>query len=231
MNCILTKIPSLNEAQYLLDEAKEMNPGPWYRHSLNAGMAAEIIAENCIGMDPYAARVMGMLHDIGRRFGKTGMRHIIDGYNFMMDKGYESIAKVCMTHSFNFKDIEVSFGKWDCNEQEYNFVKDYLSNVEYDDYDLLIQLCDALALPEGYCLMEKRMVDVAMRYGIHERIIDKWEAAFETKKYFDRKAGRSIYSLLPGVVENTFDINSEDGDEILQTDISKIARRIHRNNM
>lgn len=50
------------------------------------------------------------------------------------------------------------------------------------------------------------MIDVALRHGIHELIIDKWKDTFKTKQYFEEKMGKSIYSLLPGVIENTFDL-------------------------
>ncbi|HBM81042.1 MAG: HD domain-containing protein [Clostridiales bacterium] len=200
----IKNVPTLNDAKKLLNEAEKLNPGPWVGHSLYAGKAAELIAQNCPELNSDTALVLGMLHDIGRRFGVTDMRHAIDGYNFCMDKGYTFLAKICMTHSFNYKDIRAAFGKWDCSKKEYDFVKEYLQTIEYDDYDRLIQLCDVLALPDGFCLIEKRMVDVALRHGIHEGIIPKWKATFETKDYFERKIGKSIYSLLPGVVENTF---------------------------
>lgn len=200
-------VPSIEEAKLLLQEAQKLNPGPWIDHSINAGKAAELIARNCKNLNPDVALVLGMLHDIGVRFGVSYMKHTLHGYNFAMEKGYYTLARICLTHSFNCNDIRTSFGKWDyCSEEEYNFVKNYIVNIEYDDYDRLIQLCDALALPSGFCLMEKRMVDVALRHGVHEHIIDKWKATFETKKYFEEKMGKSIYSVLPGVVENTFEI-------------------------
>jgi len=65
-------------------------------------------------------------------------------------------------------------------------------------------LCDALALPNGFGLIEKRMVDVALRHGVNEYIISKWKATFEIQQHFEKVIGKSIYSLLPGVVENTF---------------------------
>ena len=147
---------------------------------------------------------MGMLHDIGRRVGVTGMRHIIDGYNYLMEKGFYKVAKVCLTHSFDCKDIKSAFGTWDCTEDEYNFVKQYLEKTEYDDYDKLIQLCDALAFIDGYYLIEKRMVEASLRHGINEYTTLKWKATFEIKEYFENKMGKSVYSILPGVVENTF---------------------------
>jgi len=195
---------TLQEAKILLEEARKLNPGPWVDHSNYVGKAAKLIAQNCDGIDPDKALIFGMLHDIGRRFGVTGMRHILDGYNFLIEKGFYQAAKVCITHSFDCKDIKSAFGKWDCTEEEYNFVKQYLENANYDDYDRLIQLCDALAFINGYYLIEKRMVEAALRHGINEYTTLKWKATFEIKEYFEKKMGKSVYSILPGVVENTF---------------------------
>lgn len=197
-------IPTLQEAELLLEEAGKLNPGPWVEHSIYAGKAAQLIAQNCDDIDSDTAFILGLLHDIGRRFGITGMRHILDGYNFLMEKGFCQAAKICITHSFDFKDIKSGFGKWDCTDEEYEFVRQYLENIEYDDYDRLIQLCDALAFIDGYYLVEKRMIEASLRHGINEYTTLKWKATLETKEYFERKIKKSIYSILPGVVENTF---------------------------
>jgi hypothetical protein len=204
-NYIINGVPSVKEAYLLLEEAGKLNPGPWTEHSKYAAEAARLIAEQCSHLDPEKAFVLGLLHDIGRRYGKTWMRHAIDGYNFAMLKGYDFLAKICITHSFDCKDIKTAFGEWDCTPIEYNFVQEYLETIEYDDYDRLIQLCDALALPKGFCLIEKRMVESTIRNGINENVVLKWKATMENKKYFENIMGKSIYSILPGVVENTFD--------------------------
>jgi len=201
---IIKGMPTLLEAELLLKEAGRLNPGTWVEHSLYAGKAAELIAQNCGNMDSDTALIMGMLHDIGRRVGVTGMRHCLDGYNFLMEKGFYTAAKVCLTHSFDCKDIKSAFGKWDCTEEEYKFIKQYLEKAEYDDYDRLIQLCDALAFIDGYYLIEKRMVEASLRHGINEYTTLKWKATFEIKEYFENKMGRSVYSILPGVIDNTF---------------------------
>jgi hypothetical protein len=53
-------------------------------------------------------------------------------------------------------------------------------------------------------LIEKRLFEVALRHGVHEHIIPKWEAFMKLKDYFNNKIGKSVYSILPGVIENTF---------------------------
>ena len=56
----------------------------------------------------------------------------------------------------------------------------------------------------GFCLLEKRFVDVTIRYGVHTATIDRWKKIFEIKEQFENQIGCSIYSLLPGIVENSF---------------------------
>ena len=201
----MSKVPSIEEADQILKEGEKLNPGRWVQHSRYVGIGARLIAHNCEGMDEEIAYTAGLLHDIGRRVGVVGMRHTIEGYNYLSKKGYDAIAKICMTHSHLTKEIKEIFGKWDCSEEEYKFVEKFLYTAEYDDYDRLIQLCDCLALPSGFTLMEKRMMDVALRYGVNEYTVSKWKATFELKQYFEEKMGKSVYDILPGVVENTFE--------------------------
>ncbi|WP_141508856.1 hypothetical protein [Candidatus Chloroploca asiatica] len=87
-----------------------------------------------------------------------------------------------------------------------SIVKTYLENIIYDDYDRLLQLCDALALPEGFCLLEKRFVDVALRHGVHETLPDRWRATMQLQAHFEALLGGSLYSYLPGVVRTTFGV-------------------------
>lgn len=97
------------------------------------------------------------------------------------------------------KDINSAIGAFDMSDEDYNFIKEFLENVQYDDYDLLIQLCDSLALPDGFCLLEKRFIDVALRYGTFPQSALRWKKVFEIKKYFEDTISTSIYNLLPNI--------------------------------
>ena len=188
-----------------MDEASKLNPGPWIDHSKYVALAAQIIANECTELNPEHAFILGFLHDIGLREGVSEMHHMISGYNFLNDLGYTDAARVCITHTYILKDVNACFGKNDCSPEETQLVEDFLDSVDYDDYDRLIQLCDAIALPSGFCLIEKRLVNVALRYDIHEFVVRKWKELFRIKDHFETSIGKSIYKLLPGVVENTFD--------------------------
>lgn len=197
-------IPTLQKAEALLREAAKRNPGPWEAHSRKVAAAAGALAAHTPGMEAQPAFILGLLHDIGRREGVTGMRHAIDGYRYLLAQGYQGAARICLTHSYPVKNAAYGSSHWDGTEEEYQFVQSYLDAIEYTLYDRLIQLCDSLALPTGFCLMEKRLVDVVRRYGFNEYTLRKWEAFFEIKAEFERLTGGAVYNLLPGVVENSF---------------------------
>ncbi len=90
-------------------------------------------------------------------------------------------------------------GKKDITDRQYDFIRDYLNNLDYDDYDKLIILCDALADANGFCILEKRFIDTTRRYGIYPFSIKRWNKTYEYKDYFEKMTGRSIYMLLPDI--------------------------------
>jgi hypothetical protein len=201
------KIPSLGEANSMLLEAEKQNPGPWVGHSLSAAHTAQAIASHYPGLQSETAFILGLLHDIGRRAGVGDMHHILDGFHFLIQLGYDDAARVSITHSFPVKNIHAMEGQWeDCTAVELEFIEDYLNKIEFNEYDRLIQLCDSIALPEGYCLMEKRFVEVALRHGVNEYTLLRWKAYMQIQSDFEKILGEAIYNLLPGVVDNTFRI-------------------------
>jgi hypothetical protein len=197
-------IPSRQQADTFLREAGSLNPTPWVRHSILVAQAAQIIASHHPRLDPDVAYILGYLHDIGRREGRTDLRHTLDGYRFLCGHGFDDAARICLTHGFIIKDPHITAGQWDCSGEELRFVEGYLASIEYNEYDRLLQLCDLFALCDGFCLIEKRLVDVALRRGVNEHSVPRWKAMFALQADFECIIGRPIYSLLPGVVEGTF---------------------------
>ena len=157
---ILCMLPNRAEAEKILAEAEACNPGSWGNHSRVAAQCAEKIAALCEGMDADKAYVLGLLHDIGRKFGVGHLRHVYDGYKYMLQLGYDEVAKICLTHSFNNQDIREYIGNVDIAEEEQQEIVDALQNAVYDDYDRLIQLCDSVAGADGVMDLEARMGDV-----------------------------------------------------------------------
>ena len=187
-------IPTREEAEKLLIDGEKCNPGPWGDHSRTAAHCAEKIALYS-GLDPEKAYIFGLLHDIGRKFGKRHLGHVSDGYSYMMSLGYDEVAKICLTHSFkNGNSLKGYVGKIDTSEEETNLILDNLKKVEFDDYDCLIQLCDAIAGADGVMDIVDRMSDVKRRYGSYDQ--EKWDANIALKESFEKRMGRDLYEAV-----------------------------------
>lgn len=185
--------PDKEQAARLLAEAEQCNPGKWGDHSRHVALCAEKIAALCPGMDPEKAYVLGLLHDIGRKFGVRHMGHVYDGWKYMLSLGYEDAARICLTHSFSIQDINVYVGNVDITKKEHAELRSALSQITYDDYDRLIQLCDSIAMAEGPSTLEERMGDVKIRYGRYPQ--EKWDKNMSLKTYFEEKMGRDLYEV------------------------------------
>lgn len=187
-------LPTRIEAEELLREAEQCNPGPWGNHSRVAAHCAESIAKQCVGLDPEKAYILGLLHDIGRKFGVRHLGHVSDGYQYMLSLGYDEVAKICLTHSFNNQKISEYVGKQDVTAEEMDLIINRLSAIKYDEYDKLIQLCDALAGSEGVLDIVERMQDVKKRYGFYPQA--KWDKNVDLLKYFENLAQKNIYLVV-----------------------------------
>lgn len=190
-------------AENELKKAETTNPGDWVKHSYYVAMACENIAAKTNTLSKDLAYCYGLLHDIGRYPGRTSEKHLLDGYRYCMKLGWEKAAQICMSHAFMIQDIHTSIGTFDVSKEDYDFMEQFIQNAVYDDYDRLVQVCDSLALPTGFCILEKRFVDVTIRYGFHPYTIERWKKIMELKDYFDGLCNCSIYTLLPGITENS----------------------------
>lgn len=200
-------------AESLLEKCVAKNPGPWREHSYAVARAAEKIARavnekaavnitaNTAAhgskthiLNPDFAYTCGLLHDIGRQMGHTYIAHVYDGYHFLKNLGYDQLAKICLTHSFNLHIIEDYIGKIDISPEQYDELKTLLAATEYDDYDRLIQLLDSTCGADGTQNLEARMNDVKERYGYYPE--GKWNKNFELKEYFEKLMGRDLYEVI-----------------------------------
>ncbi len=194
-------LPTIEKAEKELQIAGELNPGPWIKHSLNVGIAARNIAQKIPSLDEDKAYIVGILHDIGRRVGIVNIpKHVYEGYKFCSEKGWDEVARICMTHSYVLMKDEFEYEPSTKEEIE---IKKYIMNCDADDYDRLIQLCDSLATDYGFVIIEKRFVDVTRRYGIMEGYVKGWNKTFEIKEDFEKVMGCSVYDVLPDIGRTT----------------------------
>ena len=189
--------PAKDEAERILQDGERCNPGPWGDHSRVAARCAEAIAAACGELDPEKAYVLGLLHDIGRKFGKRHLGHVSDGYAYMLRLGYDDAARICLTHSFHNASLSEFIGKIDTTPEETALVVGALSTVRMDEYDRLIQLCDAVAGADGPVDMEARMDDVERRYGSYPA--SQRESNRALRRHFEEKMGKDLYEVIKQV--------------------------------
>ena len=91
---------NLQTAELALREASESNPGAWADHSRFVAEACKNIASHCKDLSSGQAYIFGLLHDIGRYAGVSSERHLIDGYQYCMESGWEKAAQICISHAF-----------------------------------------------------------------------------------------------------------------------------------
>lgn len=185
--------PDRTKAEEILKDGEACNPGPWGNHCRVAAHCASKIALAC-GMDVEKAYVIGLLHDIGRKFGGRHLGHVADGFSYMMSLGYDEVARICLTHSFNNKSLNDYIGRHDTTTEETALIERELARVEMDDYDRLIQLCDSISGAEGVLDIEDRMNDVKHRYGNYPKV--KWDENIRLKEYFEKKGGKDLYIIV-----------------------------------
>ena len=98
----------------------------------------------------------------------------------MLKQGYPDVAKVCLTHTFsekNFSDEDYSY------PQEWkDWARGMLQNIEYDDYDYLISLCDKFFEGLSIVSISNRIEGIVKRYKLGEK---QKESLLKAGSYFE----------------------------------------------
>ncbi|MED3683606.1 HD domain-containing protein [Bacillus thuringiensis] len=200
-------------AKELLKWAYEQNPGPWFEHSLHVAHATENIIIELIKkgykLDADIAYNAALLHDIGRYKGFTkSVIHSYDGYMYMNDLGYTGNAIICVTHSFPCKNEHIDIAA------EWSLVPDHMKSrlvailnehSNYDLYNKVITLCDALADADGFTTLERRLISVGLRHGTTSHTSLHWKGFYAIKKELEALIGKSIYTILPDAGKSIYE--------------------------
>lgn len=190
---------SVERALELLEGARgKAENDHWIEHCLCVGNTAGIIAEK-LGMDVDKVKAMGYIHDIGKITGYSyPIHHSITGYEYLRSLDIDDeYACVCMTHSFlDNTTVDGDMGMITENMERYDDICAYVCAHQYDDYDRIINLCD-LMCTRKLVGIEKRIVDIILRYGSHPSTVNSLRATLKLKNYFDDKLGYNLYKLFP----------------------------------
>ena len=186
------------EALNMLKEAEKIVTNIfWIEHSICVGNSAGKIAE-ALGLDVDKAKALGYIHDIGKAVGEI-KGHDINGYEYIKKLGYDDeYANICLTHSYLNNDVNCVAGGF---PTDIPFRTEFIKNHEYTIYEKIINLCDLMCKTTNLTL-EKRLIDLLIRKGVHENTIYHIKEAQKLKQEFDDMLGYNVYNLFRDVINN-----------------------------
>lgn len=189
---------TVEKARDLLEEARGKTPDDhWINHSICVGDSAEKIAEK-LNLDINYAKTLGYIHDIGRTIG-DGKDHVINGYNYIKELGYDDeYANICLTHSYLNNDVYCTAGGF---PKDIPFRTEFIKNHEYTIYEKIINLCD-LMCTDTIITVDKRLIDLIIRKGVHENTQYHIKETYKLKQYIDEQLGFNVYDLFPSIKDN-----------------------------
>ena len=190
---------TVDKAKELIERARENDPAneSWIRHSISVGDTAAVIAKALNLEDPEYARALGYVHDIGKSKNNKNVEwHDVLGYQYLLDEGIdEKDAFVCLTHSYINGDYKCIAGKI---LDEHPLRCETLQQHDYTIYEEIINLCDLMCLFDTMT-MEKRLIDLLVRKGVHSHTHFHVTEALKLKQKFDDLLGHNLYDLFPNI--------------------------------
>ncbi|MDD4556032.1 MAG: HD domain-containing protein [Alphaproteobacteria bacterium] len=204
------EIPTLKEAEKIWQEGidyRRKNPverplsfyieEEYIYHTKSIAEAAKKLAEKTLYLNPERAYIFGLLHDYGKKIDEKISKtfHGRVGYDELMERGYSHVAQICLTHTFPNKNFRSEDYKY--SDEMILWIRSKLSEIEYSDYDMLIQLCDKFFEGLTMISIEKRMKHIQERYGLNDEAYHNLVSeGLVLKKFFDEACGEDVYKIL-----------------------------------
>lgn len=174
-------------------------------HVFNVAKIAETIAKNSNGaLDPDTAYSLGLLHDIGRIKDETVTKvpHGVEGFNYLVDNGYSDLAPICLTHGFINKDIQQSDYPTYPSKM-FKQVKNYIADLEYNDYDYIIQLADLFSRGKEILSIRQRLEKNKSFYHIENLSYEK--QAYDLRDYINSKYNIDVEHIVQNLFKQSLE--------------------------
>ena len=69
------------------------------------------------------------------------------------------------------------------------------------EYERIVNLCDLMCTTVVNTI-DKRLIDIIIRYGALENTQYHVQETYKLKEYFDKKLGYNLYNLFPEIKDN-----------------------------
>ena len=124
----------------------------------------------------------------------------MQGYKYLKELGYDDeYANICLTHSYLNNDINCVAAEM--HSKDIRILEEFITNHKYTIYDKLITLCDLMSMQVNVTI-EKRLIDIYDRRGVHKNTVYNIRESQKLKKEFDEMLGYNLYRLFPEITEN-----------------------------
>ena len=191
------KLTSEKALELIENFRNKMENTGWIDHSICVGNSAGKIAGS-LGLEVDKAKTLGYIHDIGKGIGEF-KEHVMNGYKYIKELGYDDeYANICLTHSYLNNDVNCTAGGF---PKDIPFRTEFIKTHEYTIYEKIINLCDLMCKAKVMTL-EKRLIDLIVRKGVHENTVYHIKEAQKLKKEFDEMLGFNVYELFPDILQN-----------------------------
>lgn len=188
------KLTSKKALEMLNDAKGKTITDLWITHSICVGNTASIIAKE-LNLDVDYAKTLGYIHDYGKAVGDFS-KHDINGFNYLKDLGYdEEYYSICLTHGYLNNDFMCAAGGI---PEDIPFRTEYIKTHKCSIYEKLICLCDLMCMQEMIGI-DKRLIDVIIRYGAYSNTQYHVKETYKLKEYFDNLLGYNLYKLFPDI--------------------------------
>lgn len=167
-------------------------------HTQGVAESCYLIATHTSDMNSEKAYVLGLLHDYGKKYPEKELNgfHGHWGYEEMMKMGYPAVARICLTHTFYSTDFDANcFPSYPAKDLAW--AKKQLQQINYDDYDRIVQLCDMFFEKLNIVSIQKRFSGIMERYHLDfDTLKNSYDYAVKNKEYFDKKCQIDVYKIL-----------------------------------
>lgn len=186
------KLTSKKALEMLNDAKKKTITDLWITHSICVANTASVIAKE-LNLDVEYAKTLGYIHDYGKAVGDFS-KHDMNGFNYLKGLGYdEEYYSICLTHGYLNNDVMCAAGGI---PRDIPFRTEYIKNHKCSIYEKLICLCDLMCAQEVIGI-DKRLIDIIIRYGAYSNTQYHIKEVYKLKKYFDDLLGYNLYNLFP----------------------------------
>ncbi|MBI3843682.1 MAG: hypothetical protein HY292_03485 [Planctomycetes bacterium] len=148
-------------------------------------------------VDPDEARLQGLWHDIGRKFGH-GPLHGWEGYLHLQRLGLDAHARGCLTHWLKCrpKSEVLATSGLDASLVEQMFREVPLETTTL--LDKVLSLADAIVKDDQVVTLDERYADVFARYGESPWLRRNAEIARSQLREIEALLGRPVLDVVRG---------------------------------